>query len=152
MIVNKDYDAIVTDGLVLNLDSDFLLSYPATGSVWNDLSILGKTYSVGTNQTYNSSGYFDMTGNTSLQGINCTNLTLTNNSCTLIFWIKTTDTQSLFWGAGGGGAYYVGAYSVSNKEYYSNAGSPDYFQDLIEKITFTIICWMVGGICVNSKM
>jgi len=37
MIVNKDYDTIVTDGLVLNLDAGFLASFPATGSSWYDL-------------------------------------------------------------------------------------------------------------------
>jgi len=38
MVVQKDYENIVTDGLVLNLDAGFLPSYPQNGSSWDDLS------------------------------------------------------------------------------------------------------------------
>jgi hypothetical protein len=38
MVFNIDYPAIVTDGLVLNLDAGFTPSYPTTGSTWYDLS------------------------------------------------------------------------------------------------------------------
>jgi hypothetical protein len=37
-IVNKQYPAIVTDGLVLLLDAGFVPSYPTTGNTWYDLS------------------------------------------------------------------------------------------------------------------
>jgi len=38
MIVNKDYDSVSTDGLVLNFDTSFLGSYPFTGSLVYDIS------------------------------------------------------------------------------------------------------------------
>lgn len=38
MVFNIDYPAIVTDGLVLNLDAGFTPSYPTTGTTWYDLS------------------------------------------------------------------------------------------------------------------
>jgi len=38
LCVNFNYEGIVTDGLVLNLDAGFLPSYPTTASTWYDLS------------------------------------------------------------------------------------------------------------------
>lgn len=35
---NRDYEPIVTDGLVLNVDAGFDGSYPASGNTWRDLS------------------------------------------------------------------------------------------------------------------
>lgn len=38
VVVNKNYEPIVTDGLVLNLDAGFVSSYPRGGTGWNDIS------------------------------------------------------------------------------------------------------------------
>ena len=38
MIFNRDYEPIVTNGLVLNLDAGFTPSYPTTGTTWYDVS------------------------------------------------------------------------------------------------------------------
>jgi hypothetical protein len=38
MIFNIDYPAIVTNGLVLNVDAGFTPSYPTTGTTWYDVS------------------------------------------------------------------------------------------------------------------
>ncbi len=35
---NRDYEGIVTDGLVLNLDAGFTPSYPKSGNTWYDIS------------------------------------------------------------------------------------------------------------------
>ena len=37
-IVNKNYENIVTSGLVLNLDATFVPSYPNSGTLWYDIS------------------------------------------------------------------------------------------------------------------
>jgi len=42
MVFNRDYEAIVTNGLVLNLDAGFTPSYPTTGTTWYDLG--GNSY------------------------------------------------------------------------------------------------------------
>jgi len=55
---------IVTDGLVLMLDAGNEKSYPGTGTTWSDLSGNGRNYSIGTNISWNSSGYFSCTGGT----------------------------------------------------------------------------------------
>jgi len=62
MVVNKDYDTIVTDGLVLNLDAGFLPSYPATGSTWSDISINGSNTSLQNSPTFNSLGIINFDG------------------------------------------------------------------------------------------
>ena len=54
MVVNKDYDTIVTDGLVLNLDAGFLPSYPGTGSSWYDLGGSGNNGTLENGPTFNS--------------------------------------------------------------------------------------------------
>jgi hypothetical protein len=38
MVLNIDYPAITTDGLILNLDAGFTPSYPRTSTTWYDLS------------------------------------------------------------------------------------------------------------------
>ena len=37
MVLNRDYEGIVTDGLVLNLDAGFTPSYPKNGTTWYDV-------------------------------------------------------------------------------------------------------------------
>jgi hypothetical protein len=39
--VNRDYEPIVTDGLILNVDGGFTPSYPRTGTTWYDLAYSG---------------------------------------------------------------------------------------------------------------
>ena len=38
MVLNRDYEGIITDGLVLNLDAGFTPSYPKNGTSWYDIS------------------------------------------------------------------------------------------------------------------
>jgi hypothetical protein len=38
MIFNRDYEGIITNGLVMNLDAGFTPSYPTTNTTWYDLS------------------------------------------------------------------------------------------------------------------
>ena len=54
IVLNRDYEGIVTDGLLLNLDAGFTPSYPKNGTTWYDVS---KTYNgtLTNGPTYNSS-------------------------------------------------------------------------------------------------
>ena len=56
MVFNSDYPAIVTDGLVLNLDAGFTPSYPTTGTTWYDVSSGGNNGTLTNGPTYSSSG------------------------------------------------------------------------------------------------
>jgi len=134
-----EIDEYVTDGLVAYLDPGNLDSYPGTGTTWSDLSGNSNDYTFGGNLTFDSDTKTFTLSNTAGAGggaLNDSTLT-TSSTCTLVFWIKTTDDQALFWGSdpddGYGGAFYVGAFRVGNKEYYGNCGSPDYYQDLVQK-------------------
>jgi hypothetical protein len=53
--VNRDYETIVTNGLILNLDAGYTPSYPRTGSVWYDMSYSGLNGTLTNGPTYNSS-------------------------------------------------------------------------------------------------
>ena len=120
---------IVKDGLVLHLDAYDKESYSGSGSTWYDRSGNGFNFTMdGSGMTYNSAGYFLIQGG----GATYSGSITTNTTCTLVFWIKTEDTQSLFWSAQSN-LHYVGAYKDSNKEYHSNYGSPDFYMDTVEK-------------------
>jgi surface protein len=54
---NRDYEPIVTDGLILNVDAGFDGSYPASGNTWRDLSVSGNNGTL-----INSPGFYDNGG------------------------------------------------------------------------------------------
>lgn len=64
MVFNRDYESIVTDGLVLNLDAGFTPSYPTTGTTWYDVSSGGNNGTLINGPTYNSGngGYISFDG------------------------------------------------------------------------------------------
>jgi hypothetical protein len=53
--VNSDYEGIVTNGLVMNVDAGFIPSYPTNGTTWYDLSYGGTNVTLINGPTYNSS-------------------------------------------------------------------------------------------------
>lgn len=119
----------ITSGLMLYLDANDRNSYPGTGTAWNDLSGNGKNFTLdGSGIVWSSDGYFNLADG----GMGYASSTSTSSTSTLVFWIKTTDEQALFWNIGSAG-YYLGAYRVGNKEYYGSCGTPDYYQDLVHQ-------------------
>ena len=62
MIVNKDYDTLITNGIKFFLDASFLPSYPATGSTWYDLGDSGKNGTLENGAVYYSDGSIDLDG------------------------------------------------------------------------------------------
>jgi len=105
MVVNQDYQNVITDGLVLNLDAGFLPSYPATGNTWYDLN--GNQFG-GNNGTLTNGPGFNVIGGITLDGqndyVNIPYAGNTSNSFTFIIVMKcnnmTSDTalnrQTLF--------------------------------------------------------
>ena len=102
---------IVTTGLVLALDAANPKSYPGTGTTWKDLSGNGYDFSFGAGLSWNSTGTFSMTAVSSGGAVFSGNIT-SSTTCTMQFWIKTTDAQSLFWEPTSTPSSYVGAYRV----------------------------------------
>ena len=54
MVVQRDYEGIVTNGLVLNLDAGYLPSYPQNGTSWYDLGPSGNTGTLTNGPTFSS--------------------------------------------------------------------------------------------------
>jgi hypothetical protein len=55
MVLNRNYEGIVTDGLVLNLDAGFTPSYPKNGTTWYDLSTENSNSTLNNGPTFSSS-------------------------------------------------------------------------------------------------
>ena len=120
---------IITDGLVLSLDAASTRSYPGSGSLWSDLSGNNHDFTIdSTGFTYNAGGWFDMANGGMTNGDNITDAT----ACTFVFWIRTTDAQALFWSDDNSQSY-LGAYSISNKFYCSQFGSPTLFMNTVPR-------------------
>ena len=120
---------IITDGLVLSLDAASARSYPGSGSTWSDLSGNGHDFTIeATGFTYNAGGWFDMADGGMTNGDNITDST----TCTFVFWIRTTDTQSLFWTDDNANSY-LGAYRAGNKFYNNEFGSPTLFMNTVSR-------------------
>jgi hypothetical protein len=54
MVLNRNYEGIVTDGLVFNLDGGFTPSYPKSGTTWYSVGQSGNTTSLSNGPTFNS--------------------------------------------------------------------------------------------------
>ena len=61
MVLNRDYEDIVTEGLEYNLDAGFIPSYPRNGTTWTDISANSYTSSFQNGLTYNTN-YIDFDG------------------------------------------------------------------------------------------
>jgi hypothetical protein len=94
MIFNIDYPAIVTNGLVLNLDAGFTPSYPTTNTTWYDVSSGGNNGTLTNGPTFNSANngsiVFDGVDDYAVTTQDQTpNLNITS-SITLETWLKST--------------------------------------------------------------
>jgi hypothetical protein len=91
MCLNRDYEGIITNGLVLNLDAGFIPSYPTTGTTWYDIgpNILNGTLTNGPTFSSANSGsiVFDGT-NDYVDCGNMSSLILSNNQFTANYWVR----------------------------------------------------------------
>lgn len=60
----NDYPAIVTSGLIINLDAANINSYTGTGTKWYDLTNNNNDVTLVSSPIYNSGGYFTFNGTT----------------------------------------------------------------------------------------
>jgi hypothetical protein len=56
MVFNRDYEGVITNGLILNLSGGFIPSYPRNGTTWYDISSGGTNGTLVNGPTYNSNG------------------------------------------------------------------------------------------------
>ena len=91
MVFDIDYEAIVTNGLVLNVDAGFTPSYPTTGTTWYDVSSNGYNGALTNGPAFSSAN----NGSISLDGVddyvnigNQANLQMGTGDFTVCLWIK----------------------------------------------------------------
>lgn len=89
MVVNKNYNNIVTSGLVLNVDASFVASYPISGTSWYDLSGSGNTGTLVNGPTFNTNGWINFDGGNNRVTLGYSP-TLINTSITQEAWVNAT--------------------------------------------------------------
>ena len=89
LVVNSDYGNVITDGLVLNIDSGFRASYTTSGNTWYDISLNSNTTTLTNGPTYNSndSGSISFDGSDDYIG-GSFSLPLTSTNFTCEVWVK----------------------------------------------------------------
>jgi hypothetical protein len=123
----KFLNTIVQDGLVLNLDAANPSSYSGAGSTWYDVSGNGYDFTLAASGiTWNSGGYFSLADGAATRSSSVTS----SSTCTIVVWLRTTDTQALLFKGNNNDAYYIAAYYPGQGFYSNNAGSPTYWIDL----------------------
>jgi hypothetical protein len=88
MAANFEYENIVTDGLVMNLDAGFVGSYPTTASTWYDLSGNAYNGALINGPTFNSANSGSIVFDGVDDSINYPTFTFTNQPYTLEMWGK----------------------------------------------------------------
>ena len=111
VVLNRDYESIVTDGLIFNLDAGFTPSYPKNGTTWYNLnsSING---SLTNGPTFNSDNggsiVFDGVNDYANLNIKCSDFVSDNGDMTLQLWFNISQYPSVNLGYGlfGGSKYF----------------------------------------------
>ena len=99
IVFNRDYEPIVTDGLLFNSDPGFTPSYPRSGTTWYDISSNGNNVSLVNGPTFNSSDG----GSIVFDGVNdygqiTTNASFFNltTSATVFQWVRYQGARTPF--------------------------------------------------------
>jgi len=100
MVFNIDYPAIVTSGLILNLDAGFTPSYPTTSTTWYDVGSSGNNGTLTNGPTYSSAngGSIVFDGIDDYGIIPSNSAWNYNNNITLEAWVMVTSSTSHYQG------------------------------------------------------
>jgi hypothetical protein len=92
IVLNRQYESIVTNGLVLNLDAGFLPSYPTTGDAWYDLSLNPTEGGLVNTPTFDSGngGSIVFDGSNDYVFVNLSSDILSNTTYTKTAWFYVT--------------------------------------------------------------
>jgi hypothetical protein len=94
VVFNIDYPAIVTNGLVLNVDAGFTPSYPTTGTTWYDMSDQGNNGTLTNGPTFSSANNGSIVFDGADDYVDCGNPSVLRPSVfTSITWIYNTDSD-----------------------------------------------------------
>jgi len=136
MVANFDYENIVTDGLVVNLDAGFAGSYPNGGNTWYDLSgnnnTLGPAQYLPTFSTVGGAQCFRMDGQLGQGFVGSIAGTMPTANATLESWVYASannlgsdDRGCIILITGGSGIYQSWNLSNNNLSNYWYAHNPE---------------------------
>jgi hypothetical protein len=96
VVLNRDYEGIVTDGLILNVDAGFTPSYPRSGTTWSDVSLSGNNGTLINGPTFSGDSIvFDGVDDY----VTTTNFYLSTSPASILIWFKagtqTDNTMSI---------------------------------------------------------
>ena len=150
MAVNFDYENIVTDGLVLNLDAGFVGSYPTTGSTWYDISGNASNGTLINGPTFNSAN----SGSIVFDGVDdyaqCAG-SFPLTSATIITWIRRNGSQVSF-----AGVFFTrGGQSITGLNFYYDTNKIGYhwasgYWDFNSNLTIPDLTWCMVALSVTS--
>jgi hypothetical protein len=90
MIFNIDYPAVVTNGLVLNMDAAFVPSYSTSGTSWYSIGVSGNTGTLVNGPTYSDGSIvFDGTND----GVSITPTPTITSAFTFNMWVNKTQSK-----------------------------------------------------------
>jgi hypothetical protein len=102
MVLNRDYEGIITDGLIFHVDAGFTPSYPKNGTTWYELSENNNNVTLYNGPYYNNGGIvYDGTDDIAKTN---TTLNLSNQSFTLSSFFAFSGTSGTSYILGGGTA------------------------------------------------
>ena len=90
---NRDYEPIVTDGLVLNIDAGFDGSYPISGNTWTNISLSGNNGTLTNSPRFYANGGGGIVFDGVDDYVDCGNIIPTPSSVTLTCWFKSSNTN-----------------------------------------------------------
>jgi hypothetical protein len=127
MVFNIDCPAIITNGLILNLDAGFTPSYPTTGTTWYDLSSGGNNGTLTNGPTFNSANggsiVFDGVDDyISIVGVNSL-FEVANATFTVNMWVYAYAIQNRMGLWGKNDAYEFGFISSGSILFWSPGGT-----------------------------
>jgi hypothetical protein len=123
MVLNRNYESIVTNGLLFNSDAGFTPSYPRSGTTWYDISLFGNNGTLTNGPTYSS----DNGGSIVFDGVddyvNTTN-SVFGADVTYNTWVnRTSSVNTLNMFMGKGSLPYFGIRSSNNIIFSNRIGS-----------------------------
>ena len=127
IIMDRNYENIVTDGLVSCLDAGTLMSYLRSGTTWRDISGNGNNGTLTNGPTFNSDGGGNIVFDGSNDFISIPGST-TVTTATFLIWVNRNGSQNNYSGlfySRGATASGLGFYSTTNNLSYTWNNAPN---------------------------
>jgi len=146
--INREYEGIITNGLVLNLDAGFLPSYSTSGNSWYDLSYGVNTSLLTNGPTYNSAngGSIVFDGIDDCVVVNSNANILSKTSYTKISWFYITNYLYNIISGGNGGQHAFWLAGTSNLR----AGHNGQWSTVVSTTNLSLNTWYFGAVTFNT--